>query len=163
MPTAMTIRPRLALLLPLLLLLAACGPVRHVFPPDVGIQQLRGGDDGRWTLTLRLNNTSYDTAVRFQHLDATLTLGGETAGRVDARVGIDVAARSADVFDVTLQPGAAARAALAALGNDGGRSLRYALAGTVTVSDEHGGKEQRFTFDHDDALSPVPGIPDTYR
>lgn len=158
----MMIRPRVATLL-LLLLIAACSPVRHVFPPDVGIQQLHSDADGRWTLTLRLNNYSYDATVVFRHIDATLAIGSETAGHLDARTDIAVAARSADVVEVTLQPAASAQTVLAALGNDGGRSLHYTLTGTVTVGDERGGKEQRFPFDHDDALSPVPGIPATYR
>jgi hypothetical protein len=156
------IRLRLLALLSVALLLAACGPTKHVFPPGLSIQQLRVGADGQWTVTVRMNNYSYDSAVRFDHLHATFKLGDDDAGTLDAAVAIDVAERSADVTDVRLTPSSAAQKALAALGDDGSRNIAYSLKGTVQVTPED--KSQRdFPVDHHDWLSPVPGVPGTYR
>lgn len=159
----MSHRLRLALLLPLALLLSACGPTRHVFPPDAAIQQLQLTPAGQWQISVRINNYSYDTEVHFLRLDASLTVGTDVAGSLAAPLKLTIAARSADVTELQLTPTAAAAKALAALGNNGSRSLAYHLKGTITVGDDKGGGRREFPLDHNDYLSPVPGVPGTYR
>lgn len=156
---------RCFLLLALTLLLAACGaPTRHVFPPDLSVQQLRVTPNGGWILDIRINNYSYDASVRFVRMAATLTVGSDEAGRIDAPIGITIAPSSADVFQTTLAPSTAATKALAALEAKGsGGSLAYKLAGDVNVSDEDGKSPRSFPINHHDYLSPVPGVAHTYR
>lgn len=142
-------------------LLAGCGPTHHVFPPQVSVQQVGVDADGQWNVTLRMQNYSYDAAVHFDHIHATLSVNGVPAATFDIDPDLDVAERSADVTEVTVQPDAAAHKALTASSRD--QSATYALKGKVQVTGEDSSRQRDFPVDHHGWLSPVPGIANTYR
>lgn len=145
---------RPALLLVLVALLAACagGPPKRVFPPQVSVQELRLQDDGRWTAQLRIRNYS-TVAMRFSRLQATLTVGGHEATRIDLDPGLSVGPGSIELVAHTFAPGSEAKAAVdAALA--AGRGLRYRIAGDIRSSDP--GTTDDFTYES--ALDPVPGL-----
>lgn len=146
-----------------LLALAACGQIRHVFPPNINIEQLDTPAQGDWTATLRLHNQSYDAGVRFDRLQLDVSLGGVSAGSITRDISIDVAERSSDVVEASFTPSTAARDKLAqskASGN--GNQLQYAVKGSATISDE-GKNSGTFDIDHSGWLSPVPGVDHLYR
>lgn len=145
------------LLLPLAL--AACGEVRHVFPPAVSVDQLSAPPDGPWSVRLRLHNQSYDANVRFERVHLELSLGGVAAGTLNKTLQLEVAERDSDVTEVRFTPTTAARKQLAEMAD---QSLQYALRGHATISDA-GENPEQYDIDHKAWLSPVPGIPHRYR
>lgn len=146
--------PLFALLVAILgaALLAACGggPVRRVSPPTAGIQELSVLPDGRWKLSVRIENFS-NVPMRFSAIDATLDIGGRSAGRVQAATDLDVPGGSGDVLSVTLTPAAGVTL--------GGSNIAYELRGTIDSADP----KRRDAFERSSRLSPVPGLADTYR
>src|SRR5690606_37666533 len=60
---------------------AACsrGPVRRISEPAAQIQQLAVQADGRWTVSMRLQNYS-SIPRRFDRVELELAVGGEAAG-----------------------------------------------------------------------------------
>lgn len=132
-------------------LLAACsnGPVRKVHPSTAGIQQLAVQADGSWKITLRIQN--YSTfPMHYSRVDAKLSIDGREVGDVVVTPDIDIVANNGDVVDATLQTSAK----LPRSGDFG-----YQLKGTITT----GEPKAEFRFDKSSRLSPVPGVPDTYR
>jgi hypothetical protein len=137
-----------------LALLAGCasGPKKIVNPPKASIQELAVQPDGRWQLTLRLQNFSNVTTA-FASLDAKLYVGGEEAGQVQVTPGISVGPESADVVTASLSPALGAKVAVAsALASR--RSVTYTFTGTIKTSEPKGS----WTFTHDSSLDPAPGL-----
>jgi hypothetical protein len=158
----------LALLLTFVLL-AACGPQRQsVFPPTVTIQQMRVLPDGAWQLTLRFHNNSY-TGMNYQSIEGRLQVAQGMAVRVHATFDLDVPSFSGDVVQVEVLPTpdmGQALQAVAAKGSAG--SLPYALSGVVhctpNLEDHPDNKNPRdFPVNSNSFLSPVPGVPHTFR
>ncbi|HEU4662949.1 MAG TPA: LEA type 2 family protein [Dokdonella sp.] len=133
-------------------LLAACGsggPPRKVHPSTASIQQLAVQPDGSWKITLRIQN--YSTfAMHYSRIDAGLSIDGKALGRLEAAPDIDIVGNNGDVVETTFRP-----AAKTAFGTD----IAYALKGTIETSEP----KESFTFETASRLTPVPGVPDTYR
>ena len=149
---------RTILLASALALLAACGPVKHpINPPSASIQQLDVLPDGRWKLQVRLENFS-DQSVRYGAFKATLRVGGEAAGSIDANADMDIPGDNADILETTLTPGIDAAKAFKA---DAARpdGVAYELKGTIQIPTA--GKDYKFM--HKSRLSPIPGVANSYR
>ena len=143
------------------LLLASCGTMgTKLQPPAASIQQLSVNSDGSWTATVRFQNFSYDTGMHVYAIDATLSLGGKTAGKVAFAPSLDIPEMDADVATVTLKPDPAAAAALAAAH---AHSIQYALKGTLSVGKGQRGSAQSFPLDGKGYISPVPGVSNIWR
>lgn len=151
---------RFLLVLGISLLLAACGgKTRHVFPPDASVQQLRVADNGEWKLTLRLHNYSFEALIHFDRIEAKLEVDGKPAGDISSVIDIEVPGLSADVVEVSLTPSPAATQALA---SGTAHPVSYKLAGTIHATPEKQGS-RTYPVEHEGWLSPVPGVPGTYR
>jgi hypothetical protein len=141
------------------LALAACGPThKSVFPPLVRVQQLHVANDGSWHMQVRIQNNSYDE-VKFTALKLDMHMGGKLVGHIDQTINLDIPELSVDIADVRIQPLTGAAAMLA----PGSNSVRYTLDGTATGQPEQSSKPRTFKVHGQDWLSPVPGIPDTWR
>ena len=151
---------RISFLCAVTLLLAGCGPATKLQPPTASIQQLQALPNGQWSLTLRIENYSYDTAMHVYALDADLQIGGADAGHVSVSPGLDIPAMSADTATATLAPTAEARTALA---NAKGNAVAYELKGKLGVGKGESGKSESFDLDGKGYLSPVPGVANTWR
>lgn len=141
------------------LTLAACGPVRHVFPPSANIETLSTPADGEWTAVVRLHNQSWDAGVRFDALRLNLVLKGTEAAQLDKDIELDVAKRDSDIVSLRFQPTDEVRAMLA---RDPTGKLQYTLTGTITLSNA-GEDPADYEVEHSAWLSPVPGRPEQYR
>jgi hypothetical protein len=135
-----------------MLALAACGggPVKRVSPPTASVQELSVQPDGRWKLLVRVQNFS-NVAMTFDRLEASLSIGGNEVGKLSLPIGLDVAPASADVLETTLAPTAGAHL--------DAKDFAYELKGRITSSEPKGD----FTFERASRLSPVPGLPNTWR
>ncbi|WP_395682807.1 hypothetical protein [Dokdonella sp.] len=143
---------RLPFLLPLGILLAACGsggPPRKVHPSTASIQQLAVQADGSWKLGLRIQN--YSTfSMHFSAIDASLSVDGKEVGRFQVAPDIDIVGNSGDVVDAVFKP-----ANKVTFGTD----IAYALKGTIETSEP----KESFKFETASRLTPVPGVPNTWR
>lgn len=149
------------LMLAATVLLAACGPVRKsVFPPLVTVQQLHVDAHGQWHMQLRIQNNSYQ-GVKFTGAQLDMKVHDTPAGRIDTSLDLDIPALSVDIADVRLTPSTAAAKQLA----DGGDSVPYRLAGTVSGVPDQETKPRSFKVDsgHLHSLSPTPGVANTWR
>ena len=145
------------------LLLAACagpGGKRRISEPAASVQQLGVLADGRWEVTVRLNNFS-NVPMQFASLDLRIALDGADAASVQAQPAIAIGPESADVVRVTVSPTAQARARIATALADG-RSVNYRLDGEVRAGPEESGPRS-YAIKRDSALSPVPGLPGVLR
>jgi hypothetical protein len=147
---------KLPALLSLLLiaLLAGCSgaPSKRVFPPQANLQELRVQADGQWVAQIRLQNFS-TVPMRFSRLQATLSIAGQEATRIDIDPGISVGPGSNEIVSHVFTPmGGPREAVSAAFANR--RSVRYQLTGRI-VSAEHATDDD---FDYTSALNPVPGL-----
>ena len=158
MVTAMRYLLRTILLASTLVLIAACGPIKHpINPPGASIQQLDVLPDGRWKLQIRLENFS-DQSVRYGAFKAELRVGGEAAGSIDTNADMDIPGDNADILETTLTPGTdAAKAFKADLSRPDG--VAYELKGTIQIP--AAGKDYKFM--HKSRLSPIPGVANSYR
>ena len=158
MPALLRTFLRTLLLASTLVLLAACGQVKHpINPPGASIQQLDVLADGRWKLQVRLENFS-DQTVRYGAFKAELRVGGEAAGAIDTNADMDIPGENADILDITLVPGAdAAKAFKADISRPDG--VAYELKGTIQIP--AAGKDYKFA--HKSRLSPIPGVANSYR
>lgn len=133
-------------------LLAACGsggPPRKVHPSTASIQQLAVQADGSWKITLRIQN--YSTfSMHFSRIDAGLTVDGKEVGRLETAPDIDIVGNNGDVVEATFRPNAKTM-----FGSD----VAYALKGTIETSEP----KESFKFETASRLTPVPGVPNTYR
>lgn len=134
--------------------LAACSgaPPKRVFPPQATLQELRVRDDGQWEAKIRIQNFSTVPMV-FSRLEATLSIGGAEATRINLDPALSVGPGSIEVvshaFTPAAGPASAVQQALASR-----RSVRYQLTGRISSSEpvsEH-------PFDYQSALDPVPGL-----
>lgn len=142
----------------LLAALASCSsaPPKRINPPVASVQQLATQADGSWQLTLRVQNFS-NVTMRFDTIEAALTLDAAAAGQIYGQVGLDIPGNAADTASFRLVPTAAARSALASART---RGFDYRLTGAINVTEP---TQKRFDFLFDSRLSPVPGMADTYR
>jgi hypothetical protein len=136
--------------------LAACtrgdGVRERIFPPTASIQELVQAE-GRWTLKLRLQNFS-NVSMRFDALDARLTVGDVDAGRIALTPTIDVPGNSVEVLETTLTPPPAAGAAIAAA-LERRSAIRYTLEGEIRSSEPRNREDE---FLHESSLTAVPGL-----
>lgn len=155
---------RSLLLVMLSLGLIACGPPRKsVFPPSLSIQQLEVRPRGQWHLTVRIQNNSY-AGMDFTALDGQLQVAALVPLRLHATFHRDIPALAGDVIQLDVLPTAAMAQALAAIAGKGSAgSLGYRISGQATAKPEQEKTPREFDFNGTDWLSPVPGIPDTYR
>lgn len=144
--------------------LIACGPPRKsVFPPIVSIQQLSVLAGGQWRLTVRIQNNSY-AEMDFRSLEGQLQVASLMPILLHARFKRDIPALVGDVIHLDVLPTPAmtkALQAVAARGSNG--SLAYRLSGSTMARPEQEKQPRNFSFSGNDWLSPVPGIPGTYR
>lgn len=152
-------------IIPVLLLgLAACGPAKKsVYPPNVSIQQLTVLPGGQWQLTLRIQNNSYGE-MDFRSLDGLLQVAELVPVRLHATFERDIPELAGDVVRLDVLPTAAMAQALqagAAKGSAG--SLAYRVSGSISARPEQESKPRDFDFSGNNWISPVPGIPGTYR
>jgi hypothetical protein len=145
-------------------LLAACGPARKsVFPPAITLQEVTAKPGQPWHLTLRVRNNSYG-GMSFDRFQGTLQVAQLGGVLIDTRIAQDIPSFAADVATLDVLPTAEmsrALAELAAKGSSG--ALPYAIDGQVTATAEQEDKPRTFPVHGKAWLSPVPGIPDTYR
>ncbi len=132
-------------------LIAACSdkPVRKVHPSTASIQQLALQPDGRWKVTLRIQNFS-TMSMHYSHFSAKLTLAELDAGEIDIAPDMDIVGNGGDVIDATLKT---------ALKLPASGDFAYQLQGTIDTSEP----KASFPFTRASRLSPVPGVPNTYR
>jgi hypothetical protein len=147
-----------------LALLAGCGPAKKsVFPPTITFQEVTAKPGGTWHVTLRVRNNSYG-GMSFDRFQGTLQVGQLPGVLLDANIAQDIPAFAADVTQVDLLPTpemSRALAELAAKGSSGG--LAYDIRGQITATPEKETKPSTYPVHGKSWLSPVPGIPDTYR
>jgi hypothetical protein len=142
------------------LALSACGGggvVRRINPPVAAIQQLAVQPDGSWSLSVRINNFS-TVPMRFERVAATLELGGHVAATLDAALDLEIPGQSADVFPLSLRAGAGAARALTDAESQR-REVAYKLHGEIASSEP----DDRFDFEYESRLAPVPGRTGEFR
>jgi hypothetical protein len=142
-----------------LALLAGCasGPPKRVYPPQATLQELRVQPDGRLVANVRVQNFS-TVPMTFSRLQATLTLAGHEATRIDVDPALTVGPGSNELLRHEFAATPAVKAALDdAFAN--GRAVRYQLIGKL-ASREHD-RDDDFTYSS--ALDPVPGLPGVLR
>jgi hypothetical protein len=144
--------------------LTACGPPKKsVFPPSVSIQQLKVLANGQWRLTLRIQNNSYGE-MDFRSLDGQLQVAELVPVRLHANFVLDIPTLTGDVTELDVLPTAAMAQALKAIAGMGSAgSVAYRVSGSTSAKPEQEKLKRDFDFSGDDRLSPVPGIPHTYR
>lgn len=144
--------------------LAACGPARKsVFPPSISIQQMTVLPDGEWHLVLRIQNNSY-TGMTFHAINGALQVGSGVPVLVHVDFTRDIPNLSGDVIGTNVLPTPAMATALAAVTTKGSAgSLAYRLDGSTRATDDQDKKTRSFDFHGNNWLSPVPGVPHTYR
>lgn len=142
-------------------LLAGCVTMgTKLQPPTASIQQLTAEANGNWAAVVRFQNYSYDTGMHVYAIDATLSLGSQSAGQVTLSPALDIPAMDADIATVTFKPTAAGAAALAAAKRN---AIQYELKGTLSVGKGDKGKPQSFKLDNKGYISPVPGVTNIWR
>jgi len=149
-------RIRLGLLLAGIALLSACSSnPRRISEPAVSIQQLTVRADGSWALDLRLQNYS-SIPMQFDQVVLDVTVGDQSAGKLQQAINFSIGPETADVVNVTLQPSSLARIVVADV-LAGGRSLPYELKGTVSATPENK-KQRQFEVEGRSTLNPAPGL-----
>ncbi|HEY1589513.1 MAG TPA: hypothetical protein VGG00_07245 [Rhodanobacter sp.] len=144
--------------------LFACGPAKKsVYPPTVSIQQLVVLPNGQWRLTVRIQNNSYGE-MDFSSIDGQLQIAALVPIRLHANFELDVPALNGDVIQIDVLPTDPMTAALHAIAGKGSAgSLGYRVKGSANAKPEQERQPRDFDFSGNDWLSPVPGIPNTYR
>jgi hypothetical protein len=144
--------------------LLGCGPPKKsIFPPNVSVQQLKVLPSGQWRLTLRMQNNSYGE-MDFRSLDGQLQVAEGLPVRLHATFVLDIPTLAGDVLDIDVLPTDAMTQALKAIAGKGSAgSVGYRVSGSTSAKPEQEKLQRDFDFSGDDRLSPVPGIPDTYR
>lgn len=155
---------RLSALLALVTGLVACGPPRKsVFPPAISIQEMTVRPDGQWQLTVRIQNNSY-AGMNFRSIDGELKVAELVPVRLHSSFDLDIPAFAGDITRVNVLPTAEMSQVLktaAAKGSSG--SVPYSVTGSANAKPEQEDKARDFEFHGNDWLSPVPGIPNTWR
>jgi hypothetical protein len=144
--------------------LIACGPAKKsIYPPTVSIQQLAVLPGGQWRLTVRIQNNSYGE-MDFKSLDGQLQIAELVPIRLHANFKLDIPALAGDVIQLDVLPTAPMSQALQAIAGKGSAgSLSYHVSGSASAKPEQEKQLRDFDFSGNDWLSPVPGIPKTYR
>jgi len=144
--------------------LVACGPTKKsVFPPTLSIQQLTVLANGQWRVTLRIQNNSYGE-MDFKSLEGQLKIGALAPIRVHATFELDIPELAGDVLLLDVLPTAAMNKTLqAAAGKGSAGSVAYQIKGSASAKPEQEKRAREFDFDGNGWISPVPGIPDTWR
>lgn len=144
--------------------LVACGPPRKsVFPPAVSIQEMSVRPDGQWRLTLRIQNNSY-AGMGFHSIDGELKVADGIPVRLHSSFDLDIPAFAGDVTQIDVLPTAEMNQALKAVTAKGSAgSLPYSVNGRSNAKPEQEKETRDFDFHGNGWLSPVPGIPNTYR
>ncbi|MFT3791644.1 MAG: hypothetical protein QM741_11330 [Rudaea sp.] len=150
---------RIALLAATVVLAGCFGGGRNhpINPPNASIQLLEVQPDGRWKVTLRLENFS-DLTQHYSTLKANLRISGIDTGEISLNPEMDVPGLNADTIDTTITPGGDLHKAFALDAKSPG-GVPYELKGTIAIR----GANKDFKFEHKSRLSPVPGIPNQYR
>ena len=132
-------------------MLAACasGPAQKVHPSTASVQQLAVQADGSWKVTLRIQNFS-TMSMHYSALNAKLKIGGVLAGDISLVPDLDIVGNSGDVIEATLKPTTNIPAS---------SNFAYQMTGTIDTSEP----KAHFAIDVSSRLSPVPGVPNTYR
>ena len=150
-------------------LLVACGPQRQsVFPPNITIQQMRVQPDGTWQLTLRIQNNSY-TGMNYQSIEGSFQVANGIPVRLHSVFSMDIPSFAGDVLQINVLPTPPMTQALQAIAGKGSAGqIAYDIEGAIhcapNLEDRPDNKNPRdFSFSHNDYLSPVPGIPNTFR
>ena len=149
---------RLAALAVVLAVLAGCGgmPTHPINPPNASVQLLEMQPDGRWKVSIRLENFS-DKTVHYSTLKANLSISGIDTGEISLKPEMDIPGLNADIVETTLTPSSDLQKAFALdVKSPGGAP--YEIKGTIGIPEA--GKD--FKFEHKSRLSPVPGIPNQY-
>ena len=151
-------------LLTLVAALAACGPARtSVFPPTLSLQQMEVQPNGLWRLTVRIQNNSYGE-MDFKSLDGQLQIANLVPVRLHATFKRDIPELAGDVIQLDLLPTAAMSQALQAVAGKGSAgTLGYHISGSTSAKPEQEKRVRDFDFDGNAWISPVPGIPNTWR
>jgi hypothetical protein len=85
-----------------------------------------------------------------------MTIGGQTAGKLQRQPALSIGPESADVATLSLAPSSAAKIAIAdALARAG--SIDYALDGTLDAAPENG-RVRSYDLKRKNTLSAVPGL-----
>lgn len=144
--------------------LTACGPPRKsVFPPSVSLQQVKLLPDGQWQLTVRIQNNSYGE-MDFSAIDGQLQIAELTPVRLHGTFARDIPALVGDVVTLEILPTALMQQALKAVAAKGsGGSVAYRVSGHASAKPEQEKQVRDFDFSGTDLLSPVPGVPNTFR
>ena len=144
--------------------LIACGaPKKSVYPPTLSIQQLVVLPNGQWQLTVRIQNNSYGE-MDFKSFDGQLQIAELVPIRLHANFKLDVPALVGDVVQLDVLPTGPMSKALQAIAGKGSTgSLAYRVSGSASAKPEQEKQLRDFDFSGNDWLSPVPGIPNTYR
>lgn len=133
------------------LTLVGCGggPVKRISPPTASVQELTVQPDGSWRVQLRVQNFS-NVSMTFSAIDATLDINGARIGTVSLPLDLDIPGGSVDVVSATLRPD---------LKPAPDTTLDYRLEGSIRSSEPKG----NYDFKRSSQLSPVPGLPGTWR
>ena len=144
--------------------LAACGPAKKsVFPPTLSIQQLIVLPTDQWRLTVRIQNNSYGE-MDFKSLEGQLKIGALAPVRLHATFERDIPALAGDVLPIDVLPtGAMSQALREAAGKGSAGSVAYHVEGSAHAKPEQEKLARDFDFDGSGFISPVPGIPNTWR
>jgi hypothetical protein len=144
--------------------LVACGPPKKsVFPPTISIQEMTTRPDGQWRLIMRIQNNSYGS-MDFHSIDGQLQVGDSVPVRLHTRFDLDIPAFAADVTQIDVLPTPDMTAAINAAAVKGSAgSVPYSVTGSANAKPEQEKEVRDFSFHGNDWLSPVPGIPNTWR
>ncbi|MBN8888529.1 MAG: hypothetical protein J0I77_22645 [Rudaea sp.] len=138
--------------------LASCGgiPTHPINPPNASIQLLEVQPDGRWKISIRLENFS-DKTVHYSTLKANLRISGVDTAEISLQPEMDIPGLNADVVETTLTPSSDLLKAFA-LDVKAPGGAPYEIKGTIGIP----AASKDFKFEHKSRLSPVPGIPNQY-
>jgi hypothetical protein len=134
--------------------IAGCsgGPVKQINPPRASIQQLSVQPNGKWQVTVRLQNFS-SVSTAFELVDAKLVFAGQAGVTIVLKPAMTIGPESADILTTVLVPELGAKLAVAsALSSN--QSLRYVLSGQIVTSEPKG----NYNFTYESTLNPAPGL-----
>lgn len=141
--------PSAALALACVLTACGSGPTKRVHPSTASIQQLTVQPDGSWKLDVRIQNFS-TMSMRYSALNATVVVAGTDVGEIAIAPNLDIVANGGDVVEATLKTSAKLPTSA---------DFAYTLKGRIDTSEP----KESFPFERSSRLSPVPGVPNTYR
>ncbi|TAL90887.1 MAG: hypothetical protein EPN69_11365 [Rhodanobacter sp.] len=144
--------------------LVACGPAKEsVYPPTLSIQQLTVLSNGQWRVTLRIQNNSYGE-MDFKSLEGQLQIGVLTPIRLHKTFERDIPELAGDVVLLDVLPTNPMLQALQAVAGKGSAgSVTYHIKGAIHAKPEQEKHARDFDFEGNGWISPVPGIPNTWR